>query len=172
MKRHWIQGLVFLVAMVASAVDVARAQELDRPTVKGAVSIQLPKGWVVGNSGLISAQVPQADKDPTGTFQATLKIDQTAGTKLDGAAQQANVARTFGGYQAVDKPTPYTTASGLQGLTFSGTYKVALTSLRIRHYMFLANGQIYTITFVCLNSRWAAYSGAVEASAATFNVRR
>jgi len=145
---------------------------LDVPTVKGNVSIQLPKGWVsVGGRALLAAQAPAADKDATGQFQASLTISQDAGNNVNGAAQQAIVAKQMPGYRVMEAPTPVV-IGGVPGVAFGGSFKSGTVDLRSRQYMFAVNNQVYTITITCLSSRWAAYQGVVEASVGTFVVKK
>jgi hypothetical protein len=140
------------------------------PAPKSPVTVLFPAGWVVAKDGL-SAQPPALDKDPTGSFQATILIQQQAGPRVDAAAEQANVARKIGAYQVVEKPTKFTTKSGLEGVYFAGTHKFGLTALRTRQYMFLHNGQIYSVTFTCLASKWPAYQKTIDDCLATFSVK-
>jgi hypothetical protein len=148
------------------------AGALDAPTVKGNVSLQLPKGWTdVGGPTLIVAQPPAADKDATGQYQAALSVSQDVGNKVDGAAQQAALAKALQGYQVIEKPTPVT-IGGLQGVMFGGSFKRGGVELRSRQYMFAVNNQVFTITFTSLSSKWAGYEGLVATSVGTFAVKK
>ena len=160
-----------LLALSLLAVG-AYGQGLDKETAKGNITIQLPAGWELKADGVLSAQPKQLDRDGTGQFQAALLIKQDKGTRIDAAAEQANVAKAVGVYTVTENPVKYNTTSGVEGVKFSGTYRVnGRTTVRTCHYMFLKNGQIYTITFTCLASKWTAYQQAVEASVATFNAK-
>jgi hypothetical protein len=75
---------------------------LAAPTVKGNASIQLPNGWLAGGGpNLIVAQPPSADKDATGQYQASLSVSQDVGNKVDGAAQQAALAKGLQDYNVI-----------------------------------------------------------------------
>jgi hypothetical protein len=164
---------VFMVISVAG-LRLMAGEELAPATNKGNVSIQLPKGWnvdVKGARSVLAALPPQRDKDESGEFQASFTITQEAGSKVDGAAQQNRLSREFPGYRAVETPTGMT-VNGVAGVTFGGTFTNGKLQLRSRQYMFAQNTQIYVITFTCLNSRWGAYSAAVEASVATLSFKK
>jgi hypothetical protein len=141
-------------------------------TVNGNASIQLPKGWTaVAGPSLILAKPPTADKDATGQYQAALSVTQTVGNKVDGAVQEAALAKALTGYNPIERPAQVT-IGGLTGVKFGGTFKRDNVELRSRQYMFTANNQVFTITFTSLSSKWATYQGLVEASAATFTVKK
>jgi hypothetical protein len=157
------------------AVSAAAAQpELEPATVRGPASIQLPRGWKAlpaAGRVVLMAAAPQTDSDPTGKFQASLSINQDAGNKIDGAAQQALLARQIPGYRAVEPPTP-AAINGMQGVFFGGTFKSGNVDLFSRQYMFTVNNQVFTITFTSLNSLWTNYRPVVEASVGTFTVKK
>ncbi len=168
-----LRRYIFIVLIALAAGAAARAADLDKVTTKGNVSIQLPKGWPA-NAGTgriaVAALGPAVDEDTTGKFQANFSVAQDPGTKVDAAAQQKLLAATFPQYQIVEKPTP-AVAGGAAGVFFGGTFKQGKTELRTRQYVFLANNQIYTVTFTCLSSEWAKYQPALEASVATLSVK-
>jgi hypothetical protein len=155
--------------------------ELDRPVVRGAVSIALPKGWVVrrsegagGGRTLLIAQAPMgeaAGADTTGQYQATLSITvDPASDNIDGARAQESAARVGTGYQAVEKPVEVTQGN-LKGVTFGGTFGNGRLKLRSRQYLFNVDGKLYGITFTCLASSWGVYAPMLEASVGTFAVK-
>jgi hypothetical protein len=151
----------------------ARADDPATPTVKGNVSIQLPRGWPGAAAGqaLISAVAPQTDKDNTGQFLAALTISQAAGGQINGAAQQAQLAKQYPTYRAIEPPAARV-INGMQAVVFGGTLSANNVQLRTRQYMFGVNNQTYIITFTSLASRWAAYQAIVEASVGTFSVKK
>jgi hypothetical protein len=166
--------VIAVTCLAAAAGGAAPAVELAPATVKGAVSIQFPKGWAVnagGGRSVAAAMAPKADKDTTGTFQASLSITQDAGNQINGAAQQALLARQIPGYKAVEQPTQVA-INGMQGVYFGGTFKSGNVELRSRQYMFGMNNQVYTITFTSLNSVWGNYRPVVEASVGTLEVKK
>jgi hypothetical protein len=174
--RRTIFGLLFTALVVSGAA--ARGQDLEPTTVRGGVSIQLPKGWVANDAGagasggksILTAAAPQNDKDSTGEYQAVLTITPNAGGKVDAAAIQERLGKDPAlGYKAVEPPTTVT-VNGLAGVYFGGTSTRGALKLRSRQYNFTRGNQVYIINFVCLNSRWGAYQGALEASVATFAV--
>jgi hypothetical protein len=163
----------FLLILGAASTVLAPRPALSAasaPAAKSPVTIQFPAGWVVAKDGL-SAQAPVPDRDAGGSFQATVLIKQQAGTRVDAAAEQANIAKTFAGYTVVERPTKFTTKSGLEGMFFSGTYKFGLTTMRTRSYMFIHNGQIYTVTFTCLASKWPGYQKTIDDCAASLVIK-
>jgi hypothetical protein len=176
MRLRIVQMKAFAVMCLAAVAlgGAAPAVELGPATVKGNVSIQLPKAWAV-NAGagrtVLAALVPKADKDPTGTFQASLSITQDAGPAPNALAQQALLARQIPGYRPVE-PTLQVVINGLPGFYFGGTFKSGNVELRSRQYMFAVNNQVYTITFTCLNSMWGNYKVGVETSVGTFAVKK
>ena len=117
---------------LACAAAAAPAPELEQATVKGGVSIQLPKGWKAnpggGSSGLTAAAAT-ADSDTTGKFQASLSIDQNAGNKIDGTAVLAFLSQKIPGFRAVEQPTAVA-VNGMQGVYFGGTFKSGNVELR------------------------------------------
>ena len=152
----------------ASGTGVAPAGTV----VKGNASIQLPRGWTeMGGPNSIMAQPPGADRDATGQVQAVLSLSQDVGNKVDGAAQQAEIKKGLPGYVVMEEPTPLM-VGGLSGVKFGGSFKRGTVELRSEQYMFAANNQVFTITFTCLNSKWAAYQGVVEGSVGTFGVKK
>jgi hypothetical protein len=165
---------LFAFACLLAGTAAAAAPDLEPATVRGSVSIQLPRGWkappAAGRVVLVAA-APQADNDPTGKFQASLSINQDPGNKIDGATQQALLARQIPGYRAVEQPAP-TVINGMQGVFFGGTFKSGNVELYSRQYMFTVNNQVFTITFTSLNSLWANYKPVVEASVGTFAVKK
>jgi hypothetical protein len=175
LKRAYIfvpVAALLLSGAVRGPAEPGRGQALDAPTVKGNVSIQLPKGWVAaGGRALIAAQPAAADKDATGQYQASLLINVDVGGKVDGAAQQAALAKQMPGYRVIEPAAPVV-IGGLAGVMFGGGFKSGIVELRSRQYMFAVNNQVFTITFTSLNSKWAAYQGVVEASVGTFAVKK
>jgi hypothetical protein len=179
LKRAYIFATV--TAMLAGAVGGAWAGgtrggpgggALAPATISGNASIQLPKGWAsIAEQGQILAKSPTVDKDSTGQYQATLTITQTVGNKVDGASQEDALAKALPGYVKVERPTP-AAIGGLTGVKFGGTFKRDNVELRSRQYMFAVNNQVFTITFTSLSSKWTTYQGLVEASAATFAVKK
>jgi hypothetical protein len=152
--------------------DTRGSGVLEGQVVKGNVSIQLPKGWVnAGGQALIAAQPAGTDNDASGQFRASLTINVGTGNRVDAAGAQAAQAKQWPGYVAVEKPGPVT-VGGMQGVMFGGKFKLGSLELRSRQYMFAVGGQVYTITFTCLNSKWAGYQEMVEASVGTFAVKR
>jgi hypothetical protein len=103
---------------------------------------------------------------------ASLFITQTAGP-LNINAQQAAITKQYPNYRALEQPAARA-INGMQATAFGGvfTLKNSTTQIRIRFYMFSINNQVYTITFASLASKWAAYEAAVEASVATFTVKK
>jgi hypothetical protein len=172
-----LRRFIFAPLTALLAISSARAADLDNPVTRGSITIQLPKGWPAGGGGgrsLLSALAPGVDQDASGKFQASFSITQDAGgpgAKLDGAQQQKVLSSQVAQYKVVEAPTGMM-AGGLNGVQFGGTFKQGAVELRSRQYMFLANNQIYTITFTCLNSQWAKYAPAIEASVATLNIKR
>jgi hypothetical protein len=144
----------------------------DGATIRETITMQLPRGWAEeGGANLIVARAPGADRDSTGPYQATLSVSRDAGNQVDGAAQQAAMAKALQGYEVMEPPTAVR-IGGLQGVMFGGSFKDRNVELRCRQYMFAANNQVYTITFTCLNSKWAGYQGVVEGSVGTFGLRK
>ena len=125
----------------------------------------------MGGPTLIVAQPPAVDKDATGQYQAILSVSQDVGNKVDGAAQQAALAKALQGYQVIETATPVA-IGGLQGVMFGGSFKRGTVDLRSRQYMVAVNNQVFTITFTCLSSKWGTYQGVVEGSVGTFTVKR
>lgn len=172
-----LRPFIFLPLLSLLAAANAHAADLDNPTTRGSITIQLPKGWPAGGGGgrsVLSAQAPAVDQDASGKFQASFSITQDAGgpgAKLDGAQQQKVLSTQVALYKVVEAPAGMI-AGGINGVQFGGTFKQGAAELRSRQYMFLANNQIYTITFTCLNSQWAKYAPAIEASVATLNIKR
>lgn len=172
-------GMAALLVAAAGAAGAAVGGAagggvLGVPTVKGNVSIALPKSWVVSPGGgdvVLVALAPSPDKDMTGQFQATLSISQDAGNKVDGAAVQTALGKSVTGYRAVETPTPVT-INGLTGVAFGGTYKSLKGDVRTRQYMFTVNNEIYTIVFTSLNSTWGNYQAGIQTSIATFAVKK
>ena len=89
--------------------------------------------------------------------------------KIDGAAQQARVAKERTNYKTEEEPTPVT-INGLEGVKFGGTLTLSSLKLRTRQYMVLHDNHIYTLTFMALESHWAAYAAVIDASAASFHI--
>jgi hypothetical protein len=177
-SRNAILPLLLGLGMLLGAgrgPDHAAAPESQPTTTKGAVTIQLPKGWTLNANGggraVLAALAPQADADASGKFQASLSISQDAGNAINADAQQKNLAKQMPGYAAVEQPTPVA-VGGMQGVYFGGTFKSGNVVLRTRQYMFTVNNQVYTITFTSLNSVWANYKPALEAAVATFTVKK
>ncbi len=166
----WLLILI-LFALGASS----RAQELEKPTSRGNVTIAFPKGWTVDAKGrgrpLLVALPPKRDQDASGEFQASFSVSESPGGKVDGAAQQARLAKEMKGYKVQEPPTAVT-VSGLQGVYFGGTFTNDPLTLRSRQYMFTQDNQLYVITFTCLESAWPAYLPSVEASVATFTLKK
>ena len=182
MKRQSIQ--LALAALSALALGQARpagaagggggsrGEEPEQPTIKGNVSIQLPKGWPTTAAGqaLIIAVAPQPDKDATGQFLATLSISQGPAGQINGAALQQQLARQYPSYRPIEPPATRV-INGMQALVFGGTFTANNVPLRTRQYFFGVNNQVFVITFTSLASRWAAYQPIVEGSVATFTVK-
>ena len=147
---------------------------LGAPTVKGNVSIALPKEWTVkagGGDVVLVALAPNADKDPTGKYQARLSISQDAGNKVDGAVAQQALTKSVPGYLVVERPMTVT-VNGMQGVRFGGTCKSANGDMRTLQYMFTVNNQIYTIVFTSLATSWNNYQAGIQTSIATFTVKK
>ena len=169
-RKHYFTILAAILFALAQATAWA---QLAPATTKGGVSIQLPKGWVPGNSGrsLIAAKVPQPDKEGPGQFPATIIISQDAATgPVDVAAQQRRLAQEYPDYQSVEAPSSEN-INGNACTRFGGKFTSNGVQLRTRQYMFSVNNQVYTVTVTCLSSRWSAYQPIVEASVATFAVK-
>jgi hypothetical protein len=177
MHSRVVMFRLFAIACLLAGTVAAAQPDLEPATVRGPVSIQLPRGWkapAAAGRVLLLAAAPQTDSDTTGKFQASLSINQDAGNKIDVDAakgQQALLARQIPGYRAVEQPTP-AAINGMQGVFFGGTFKSGNVELFSRQYMFTVNNQIFTITFTSLNSRWANYKPGVEASVGTFSVKK
>jgi hypothetical protein len=166
-------SLPVAAATLLGAAAMADDLLAGKATVKSGISIELPATWKVDDRGtarnLLIARAPLPDKDLTGEFQTLLTIDVDTVAKLDGNAQQARVAKAFNNYKVVEKPTPIT-INGLDGIAFAGTFTNVSVKLRSRQYMLLQNDQLYILTFTALDSAWAKYAPAIEASAATFTI--
>jgi hypothetical protein len=158
--------------------------DLDLLTTVGNVTVNLPAGWAlnVGRQVMIETHPATPDKDATGTFQASITINQVklsssvpgAVPKADvglGANQQAIDAKKETAYQAVEKPAAIV-VNGLSGVKFGGAFKRGATDLRNREYFLARNNEVYLITFTCLNSRWPAYQKLLEESVATFTLNK
>jgi hypothetical protein len=160
-------------SLLTSFAPPAFADDPAGPTVKGNISIQLPHGWrgAPAAQALIGAVAPAADKDATGQFQATLTISQAAGGQINGAAQQAQLARQYPTYRVLEPPA-VRVINGMQATVFGGTLSANNVQLRTRQYMFSVNNQTYIITFTSLASRWGVYQLIVEASVGTFTVKK
>ncbi len=167
--------LPLAVLALALAAAPAAAQDLGPARTSGNVTIQFPKDWTVDARGrgrsVLVALPPKRDQDESGEFQASFSISQIPGMKIDGPAQQARLAREMKGYKVEEPPTPIT-VNALQGVYFGGTFTNNLLKLRSRQYLFTQDNQVYVITFTCLDSRWAAYLPSLEASVATFSVKK
>jgi hypothetical protein len=174
---HLLHRNVLLLAAILPVLGgmPLRAENLEPPVSRDSVTIRFPKGWVVnaktGGHTLMTALAPQRDKDGSGEFQASFSVAAEAGATIDGAAQQARVAKEFPDYKSVEPPAPIT-VNGLQGVTFGGTFTSGKLNLRSRQYIFPLENQLCVITFTGLQSRWADYRPLVEASVATFTVRK
>jgi hypothetical protein len=174
-SASWSQRLGLMLAGIALATvsRAALAEQLldEKPTEKSGVSIRLPRGWQVEErrAALLLARAEKRDKDNSGEFRTLLTLTSDAGTKVDGAAQQARAAREYNDYRAEEKPEEIT-INGLKGERFGGTMSVGSVKLRSRQYLLLHENRIYTLTFICLASQWNTYVGAIEASVATFQV--
>ena len=172
-SRHMFSRVVGLSALCLAAL-IAHGQELEKATTKGGVSIQFPAGWVVvGAAQLPAAAASGADKDGTGTYQATLAISQEAGGKADATGRQTAMAKQLQGYKVIEPPTNCNFA-GLQGVYIGGTFKNpnANGQLRSRQYIFNVNNQIYVVNFTCLESMWKSYQPLLESSIATLSIKK
>lgn len=168
------RAYIFAICSVGLAAGpLLAAIELDKATVKGNISIQLPKNWkVTDNPGtLVTATAPQAEKDNTGAFLTSLIIAQKAGPVNMAAAQQA-VMKEYPNYRVVEQPAQRV-INGVQATIFGGTFtpQKSTLQLRVRFYLFSVNNQVYTVTFISLASKWAVYDATVEASVATFAIK-
>jgi hypothetical protein len=157
----------FFVFAAMLGVSASAAEDLAKPSARGDVSIQFPKGWVHARDDALAASAPAAEKSAGEELPATIQITEVNKPRIDPAALPA-----VAGYQAIEKPAPYKTASGLEGFFIGGTFKGADGStLRSRQYVISANNKTYIITMTALNSRWDGYEKLLEASAATFSVK-
>jgi hypothetical protein len=160
---------MFSLVGILAASSAAFGEELEeKPFEKAGISIRLPKGWQVDERGqTMLARAKERDKDSHGEFRAVLTITSDAGKEINGELQQARAAKGGNEYKAVEKPEAVT-INGLEGVKFGGTMQPGPVRLRSRQYLLVHENRIYTLTFVCLLSRWNSYVGTFEASVATF----
>ncbi len=151
----------------------ATLEQAAPPTTTGNVTIQLPAGWLVQTGTgrtVLTARTPQPDKDAGGQFQAMLTITQDAGNNINPDVLKAQLAKEPN-YKSVEDPNPVV-VNGMQGVRFAGVITRGTLQLYSRQYMFVVNKQIYVITFTSLSSLWQVYQQKVEASIATFTVKK
>lgn len=176
--RRFIHRQTIRIALCAGALALLAGltgpPKGDKPAPKKEVSIKVPSGWILKGSAdrfPIVAMTPQADKDGTGTFQATLTVSDDAGTgPVNGEAQEARIAKEVADYQPIERPGEVL-LDGMHGVKFGGRFSSDHVQLRSLQYVVAANSRIYTITFTCLASQWNAYQQAVEASINTFTLK-
>jgi len=160
-------SLFLMVAAILAGVQVARADDLEKASAKREMSIQFPKGWVHAKDDGLGASAPAADKEFSGALPATIQITEVQKAHIDPSALPA-----VAGYQAVEKPTAFKTAAGLEGFFIGGTFKGGDGStLRSRQYVISTNNKTYIITMTALNAHWDAYQKLLEASVATFDIK-
>jgi hypothetical protein len=164
-----------MIALWAVCLGQAgRGVDPQPPTVKGNISIQLPRGWptAAAAKATVVAVAPQPDKDATGQFQATFSVSQPLEGLINPVALQQSLAKENATYRPVEQPA-LRVINGMQVAVFGGTFTNNNTQLRTRFYYFAISNQLYiSITFTCLASKWEAYQPIVEASVATFGVKK
>ncbi len=175
MLKYRYNFAVLAVALLLASRGALDAQELNPASVKGNMSVQLPKGWVeeatAGNT-LLVAGAPQKDKDATGEKAASLSITVTDNAKIDPAALKKELSAAARLQIRMANRWPSSRSNGLQGVMVGGTVIKQGVVLQSRQYFFVQNNQRYAITFTCLKSRFAAYRETIEASIGTVKVAR
>ncbi len=174
MHRRPIHVAALLATLVLCA-SLLHADDLlaPTPTPKPGISIQLPKDWKLQPHDsihiLLSASAPAQDSDTTGLYTAGLTITKTAGSSVDGTAQQARLSHDFPDYAITEKPTPIT-IDGIDGVMFGGTFSAGSLKLRSRQYLLTQGDHIFTLTVTSLASTWDLHLPAIHASVLSFHI--
>src|ERR1700744_3523571 len=154
--RLGVRHLLTLLALTAAVRAAAPDDLLDAtPTTSDNVSINLPRDWKQrphenAHTQLVASPA-SPDTDTTGDYSPVIIIRCTPhtgpATPIDGDAQQARVAGQMSDYQVTEK-TQQLSISGVDAVTFGGTFTQGALNLRSRQYFIAANDRLYTVTLI------------------------